>query len=67
MKDNPLHTNELKNNILFAIEQRDKIFAENLYRSGYITIKDLVDIIIEIDESVTDYYKFKKWITSFWK
>lgn len=56
----------MKDVIRDHIESRNKTKLYNLYHSKQITLDDLCDAIFEIDDSVTDLYKFKKWFKSIW-
>ena len=58
--------NGMQVDIAFAIENKDKIRLYNLYHDKKITINELVKAIIEIDESVTDWCKFKKRCRTRW-
>ena len=49
-----------------AITNRDKVALNNMYEIKEITIEELVDAIIAIDESVTDWGKCKRWWKSLW-
>lgn len=49
-----------------AITNRDKVALNNMYEIKEITIEELVDAIIAIDESVTDWGKVKRWWGSLW-
>jgi len=48
-----------------AITERDKVALNNMYAQKEITIEELVDAVIAIDESVTDWGKVKRWWKSF--
>mgnify|MGYP000252310731 CR=1 FL=1 len=49
-----------------AITNRDKVALNNMYHIKEITIEELVDAVIAIDESVTDWAKCKRWWKSLW-
>ena len=54
-----------KVDLRIAITERDKVALNNMYEQKDITIEELVNAVIAIDESVTDWGKFKLWWKSF--
>lgn len=58
--------NDIKDVIRDHIESQNKTKLYNLYHSKQLTLDELCEAIFEIDDSVTDLYKFKKWFITLW-
>lgn len=54
--------NHMNKTVLECIRTRDKNELYNLNAQHKLTTDDLVKAICEIDESITDWYKFKQYL-----